>query len=65
MTISARAPACISFFALYANIDGFTYKEAEIPFAKRPEIDRWILSELGADGGGDGVVETSTNCNIV
>ena len=35
-----------NFFALYANIDGFTYKEAEIPFAKRPEIDRWILSEL-------------------
>ncbi|MBO7445992.1 MAG: isoleucine--tRNA ligase, partial [Bacteroidales bacterium] len=31
-----------NFFAMYANIDGFTYKEAEIPFAKRPEIDRWI-----------------------
>lgn len=35
-----------SFFALYANIDGFTYKEEEIPLEKRPEIDRWILSEL-------------------
>lgn len=35
-----------SFFSLYANIDGFTYKEAEIPISKRPEIDRWILSEL-------------------
>ena len=35
-----------SFFALYANIDGFNYSEAEIPWAERPEIDRWILSEL-------------------
>ena len=35
-----------SFFALYANIDGFEYKEADIPFGDRPEIDRWILSEL-------------------
>ena len=35
-----------SFFALYANIDGFTYAEDEIPLADRPEIDRWILSEL-------------------
>lgn len=35
-----------SFFALYANIDGFKYEEADIPFEKRPEIDRWILSEL-------------------
>ncbi|WNM19508.1 isoleucine--tRNA ligase [Flavobacterium capsici] len=35
-----------SFFALYANIDGFKYDEAEIPLAERPEIDRWILSEL-------------------
>lgn len=35
-----------SFFALYANIDGFRYKEADIPLHKRPEIDRWILSEL-------------------
>jgi len=35
-----------SFFALYANIDGFAYKEADIALEKRPEIDRWILSEL-------------------
>ncbi len=35
-----------NFFALYANIDGFAYKEAEVPFASRPELDRWILSEL-------------------
>ncbi len=35
-----------SFFALYANVDGFTYSEAEIPNIERPEIDQWILSEL-------------------
>ncbi len=35
-----------AFFALYANIDGFCYKEDEIPVEERPEIDRWILSEL-------------------
>ncbi|MBP1673428.1 MAG: ileS [Bacteroidetes bacterium] len=35
-----------SFFSLYANIDGFAYKEADIAIEKRPEIDRWILSEL-------------------
>ena len=35
-----------SFFTLYTNIDGFCYKEADIPLEKRPEIDRWILSEL-------------------
>jgi len=35
-----------SFFALYANIDNFTYNEGEIPHNLRPEIDRWILSEL-------------------
>ncbi len=35
-----------SFFALYANIDKFTYAETEIPLEQRPEIDRWILSEL-------------------
>ena len=37
-----------AFFALYANIDGFEYKEADIPSEKRPEIDRWILSELNS-----------------
>ncbi|MCD4746328.1 MAG: isoleucine--tRNA ligase [Bacteroidales bacterium] len=35
-----------AFFALYANIDGFNYSEKEIPIKNRPEIDRWILSEL-------------------
>jgi len=35
-----------SFFSLYANIDGFTYAEAEIPLNERPEIDQWIISEL-------------------
>ena len=35
-----------SFFALYANLDNFNYSEAEIPLNERPEIDRWILSEL-------------------
>jgi isoleucyl-tRNA synthetase len=35
-----------SFFSLYANIDGFSYAEKDVPFEKRPEIDRWILSEL-------------------
>ena len=35
-----------SFFTLYANIDKFTYDEADIDITKRPEIDRWILSEL-------------------
>ncbi len=35
-----------SFMALYANIDGFSYAEADIPLKDRPEIDQWILSEL-------------------
>ena len=35
-----------SFFALYANVDGFTGREAEVPVARRPEIDRWIVSLL-------------------
>jgi isoleucyl-tRNA synthetase len=34
------------FFALYANVDGFTFKEAYVPLEERPEIDRWILSSL-------------------
>lgn len=37
-----------SFFALYANVDGFKYQEPEIPIEKRPEIDRWILSLLNS-----------------
>jgi len=35
-----------SFFSLYANVDKFTYVEAEVPMEKRPEIDRWIISLL-------------------
>lgn len=35
-----------AFFALYANIDGFSYSEADIDVKERPEIDQWILSEL-------------------
>lgn len=34
------------FFALYANVDGFSFKEAYIPLQDRPEIDRWIISSL-------------------
>lgn len=37
-----------SFFALYANVDGFTYAEEDVPMEKRPEIDRWILSLLNS-----------------
>jgi len=37
-----------SFFSLYANVDGFNYQEAEVPLEKRPEIDRWILSQLNS-----------------
>ena len=35
-----------SFFSLYANLDNFEYLEDDLPLEKRPEIDRWILSEL-------------------
>ncbi|MFY0713447.1 isoleucine--tRNA ligase [Seonamhaeicola sp. NFXS20] len=35
-----------SFFSLYTNLDNFSYAEADIPLADRPELDRWILSEL-------------------
>ena len=35
-----------SFFQLYSNLDNFNYREADIPLSERPEIDRWILSEL-------------------
>jgi isoleucyl-tRNA synthetase len=37
-----------AFYSLYANIDGFTYQEKEIAISERPEIDRWILSELNS-----------------
>jgi isoleucyl-tRNA synthetase len=36
------------FFALYANLDNFTYLEDEVPIANRPEIDRWIISKLNS-----------------
>jgi isoleucyl-tRNA synthetase len=36
------------FFALYANLDGFTYAEDEVPVNERPEIDRWIISKLNS-----------------
>ena len=35
-----------TFFALYANVDGFTFKEEYIPLKEKPEIDRWIISSL-------------------
>ncbi len=35
-----------SFFALYANLDNFTFSEDKIPYEERPEIDRWIISKL-------------------
>ncbi len=35
-----------SFFSLYTNIDGFSYAEEDVPLHERPELDRWILSEL-------------------
>ena len=35
-----------SFFTLYANVDGFEYKEADVEYSKRPDFDRWLLSEL-------------------
>ncbi len=45
-----------SFFALYANIDGFSYQEDEVPPAERPEIDRWIISLLNS------LVKEVTDC---
>lgn len=35
-----------SFFSMYANVDNFDIEQAEVPIAERPEIDRWIISEL-------------------
>ena len=37
-----------SFFTLYANVDGFAFKESEISISERPEIDRWIISKLNS-----------------
>ena len=48
-----------AFFALYANIDGFAYKEEDINLKERPEIDRWILSELNS------LIDVVTNLKMV
>lgn len=37
-----------SFFAMYANVDNFNYSETDVPSNERPELDRWILSELNS-----------------
>ena len=37
-----------SFFTMYANVDGFTFAEPMVPVAERPELDRWIISELNS-----------------
>ena len=37
-----------SFFTMYANVDGFTFDEPEVPLCERPELDRWIISELNS-----------------
>ena len=39
---------CYSFFTMYANVDGFDYSESDVPMSDRPEIDRWVLSELNS-----------------
>ena len=45
-----------SFFTMYANVDGFTFEEAEIPVNERPELDRWIISALNT------LVQEVNNC---
>ena len=45
-----------SFFTMYANVDGFTYAESDVPLNERPELDRWILSELNT------LVKNVNNC---
>ncbi len=48
-----------SFFALYANVDGFTGEESQVPYAERPEIDRWVISLLNTlIEDVDGLLET-------
>ena len=37
-----------SFFTMYANVDGFAYEEKDVPLCERPELDRWIISELNS-----------------
>ena len=45
-----------SFFTMYANVDGFTFEEPEVPLCERPELDRWIISELNT------LVKNVNNC---
>ncbi len=45
-----------SFFTMYANVDGFTFEEPEMSLCERPELDRWILSELNT------LVKNVNNC---
>ncbi len=45
-----------SFFTMYANVDGFTFEESEVPLCERPELDRWIISELNT------LVKNVNNC---
>ena len=45
-----------SFFTMYANVDGFTFEEPEVPMCERPELDRWIISELNT------LVKNVNNC---
>ncbi len=45
-----------SFFTMYANVDGFTFEEPEMPMCERPELDRWIISELNT------LVKNVNNC---
>lgn len=45
-----------SFLTMYANVDGWCYEEADVPMTERPEMDRWILSELNS------LIREVTNC---
>ena len=45
-----------SFLTMYANVDGWNYEEADVPMVQRPEMDRWILSELNS------LILEVTNC---
>ncbi len=45
-----------SFLTMYANVDGWSYEEPDVPMAQRPEMDRWILSELNS------LILEVTNC---
>ena len=45
-----------SFFTMYANVDGFTYEQPDVPMNERPELDRWIISALNT------LVKNVNNC---